>query len=276
MTVSTEDAQGFSQKDIIGQRRSETARLWNSGLRNISAIARQLGVSRDTVYDDLLVSGIDYRKRSASGFPEKEQYEGETAGVAEVLRKPPEQNSLKDHMDSAIKAANILRTELARKFPDAFTVAPHALPRGGVVSVYLSDFQAEHLAEMVRKYNRENKPAGDGVDIEDVKARSAVILRVEGCSYTIIGEMLRITEEQALELVSDTLRRLLPGSVWLGDVAGYTVGLGPGSGPDEEGVYLRHRCGWEKRIELPDDHGEFLANIVATAVEERKNHVCKQ
>ena len=52
-------------------------------------------------------------------------------------------------MRSAIRAANALRAGLERALPGPLTVAPHALPGGGLVVVYLSDGQAERLAELV-------------------------------------------------------------------------------------------------------------------------------
>lgn len=42
------------------------AAAWRAGVRNISSIARAAGVSRDTIYSDLAVEGIDYRDRTAA------------------------------------------------------------------------------------------------------------------------------------------------------------------------------------------------------------------
>lgn len=56
-------------------------------------------------------------------------------------------------------------------------------------------------------------------------------------------------------------------SVWLGDLAGFTV-----EADDVGTLTLEHRCGWSEDIG-PADH--FLANIAARAVEVRKRHRCE-
>lgn len=58
--------------------------------------------------------------------------------------------STKSYMTSAIRAANKLRTVLESKVTGNLTVSPHAGMRGGLVQVYLSDTQAEELAELVK------------------------------------------------------------------------------------------------------------------------------
>lgn len=60
--------------------------------------------------------------------------------------------SSKEFMRSAIKAANKLRNELERRGFGACTVAPHAGLQGGVVSLHMSDGQAERLSEMVKQH----------------------------------------------------------------------------------------------------------------------------
>src|SRR5690606_29068320 len=42
------------------------ADAWRAGVRNIRALARAAGVSRDTIYSDLAAEGIDYRDRTAA------------------------------------------------------------------------------------------------------------------------------------------------------------------------------------------------------------------
>jgi hypothetical protein len=56
-----------------------------------------------------------------------------------------------DAMRSAIRAANALRVELERALPGPLTVAPFTALLGGVVSIHVSDTQAERLADLVRR-----------------------------------------------------------------------------------------------------------------------------
>lgn len=64
----------------------------------------------------------------------------------------PDEETKLQYMDDAIRAANELRVELGRKVPGPLTVAPHVALKGGVVSVHMAHTQAEHLADIVRKY----------------------------------------------------------------------------------------------------------------------------
>lgn len=56
------------------------------------------------------------------------------------------------YMKSAVRAANRIRTVLENKVTGSLTVSPHAGLRGGLVHVYLSDAQAEELAEVIKDH----------------------------------------------------------------------------------------------------------------------------
>lgn len=56
------------------------------------------------------------------------------------------------YLAAAVKAANKLRAVLETKVTGPYTVSPHAALRGGLVTVYLSDRQADELTEAVKDY----------------------------------------------------------------------------------------------------------------------------
>lgn len=55
--------------------------------------------------------------------------------------------------------------------------------------------------------------------------------------------------------------------VWLGDLAGFEIGI-----HSQEGLELRHRCGWSQEIPW---HDQYLGNIVTRALKERQTHDCR-
>lgn len=59
------------------------------------------------------------------------------------------------------------------------------------------------------------------------------------------------------------------GFFWLGDLAGFTVGMDWQIGGPLE---LSHRCGWTEEIR---DADAFLANIAVRAIEVRQKHRCE-
>lgn len=64
----------------------------------------------------------------------------------------PDEETKRQYMDDAIRAANALRLELGRKVPGPLTVTPHVALKGGVVSVHMAHTQADHLADIVRQH----------------------------------------------------------------------------------------------------------------------------
>ena len=80
----------------------------------------------------------------------------------------PDEETKRQYMDDAIKAANSLRMELGRKVPGPLTVAPHVALLGGVVSVHMAHTQASHLAHIVHEHKPTDKPVRSEVDTVDI------------------------------------------------------------------------------------------------------------
>jgi UPF0042 nucleotide-binding protein len=95
-----------SQKDV---RPRLTAAAWRAGERNIRAIARAAGVSRDTVYADLESQGIDYRDRTARDETVTTRPEGSyrlqvvLTSYGVLHREPPEETGLAVNLTSALR-----------------------------------------------------------------------------------------------------------------------------------------------------------------------------
>ncbi|MEV7809040.1 RNase adapter RapZ [Microbispora sp. NPDC088329] len=97
-----------SQKSV---RPRLTAAAWRAGERNVRAIARAAGVSRDTVYADLTAEGVDYRDRSQA--PAEETVTTRPAGsyllqvslttYGVLHRDPPEETGLAVNLTRALR-----------------------------------------------------------------------------------------------------------------------------------------------------------------------------
>jgi hypothetical protein len=55
-----EELRDFNQRSLE-RRVQKVAEAWNAGYRNVSQLARTMGVSRDAVYTDLEKAGIDVK-----------------------------------------------------------------------------------------------------------------------------------------------------------------------------------------------------------------------